>query len=92
MPNVQTKAARATDEPANQHNVRYARSLLKRGLGHYSTTLPLGLGVRGIIVVCHLLVSQVRYAADYPTEKEQSMALFFDFIAREMRGKLSGDK
>jgi len=35
---------------------------------------------------------QVRYTADYPTQKEQSMTLFFDFIAREMRGKLFGDK
>jgi hypothetical protein len=32
-PNVQAKAARATDEPANQHNARGARSLFGRKLG-----------------------------------------------------------
>jgi len=32
-PNVQAKAARATDELANQHNTRGARSLFGRGLG-----------------------------------------------------------
>jgi len=31
--NVQAKAARATDEPANQHNARGARSLFGRKLG-----------------------------------------------------------
>jgi hypothetical protein len=32
-PNVQAKAARATDEPANQHNARSARSLFGRRVG-----------------------------------------------------------
>jgi DMSO/TMAO reductase YedYZ heme-binding membrane subunit len=34
---------------------------------------------------------QVRYTADYPTETEQDMTLFFGFLAREMCGKLSED-
>jgi hypothetical protein len=33
LPNVQAKAARAADEPANQHNARGARSLFGRKLG-----------------------------------------------------------
>jgi len=33
QPNVQAKAARATDEPANQHDARGARSLFGRKLG-----------------------------------------------------------
>jgi hypothetical protein len=33
QPNVKAKAARATDEPANQHNARGARSLFGRRLG-----------------------------------------------------------
>ncbi len=37
-PNVKAKAARATDELANQHNARGARSLFGRRLGIFLVT------------------------------------------------------
>jgi hypothetical protein len=42
-PNVQPKAERATDEPANQHDARGARSLFGRKLGIACTFLGSGI-------------------------------------------------
>jgi len=42
-PNVQAKAARATDEPANQHNARGARSPFGPKLGILNAFLGFGI-------------------------------------------------
>ena len=58
-PNVKAKAARAADDPEDQHDARGARSLLSPKLGNSLSSLLPTQGFQGETVVCPLLPSLI---------------------------------